>query len=242
MFRLVKFLKNILIVFPLTFIVYPFSRLFLFLFYFNKLIIWIYRNKKGLIYSDFFSIKRDYQKRYKLYQSVAEHFELKNECINYLEFGVATGASFRWWLETNKNPGSVFSGFDTFTGLPEDWGGFYVKGDMRSAQPVLEDKRGEFIKGLFQETLPGFINSKRERLLSGNRNIIHMDADLYSATLFALSQLYPFIKKGDIILFDEFNVPLHEFKAFTEFTGSFYIKLKPVAAVNNFYQTAFIVE
>jgi ASC-1-like (ASCH) protein len=69
-----------------------------------------------------------------------------------------------------------------------------------------------------------------------------MDADLYSATIFTLSQLYPYIKKGDIILFDEFNVPLHEFKAYKEFIEAFYIKLKPVAAVNNFYQTAFVVE
>jgi hypothetical protein len=69
-----------------------------------------------------------------------------------------------------------------------------------------------------------------------------MDADLYSATLFALSQLYPFLRKGDIILFDEFNVPMHEFKAYKEFTASFYVKLKPVAAVNNFYQAAFVVE
>lgn len=242
MFRLVKFLKNILIVFPVTFIVYPFSRLFLFLYYFNKLVIWIHRNKKGLIYSDFFSIKRDYQKRYKLYQRVAEHFDLKNENVTYLEFGVASGSSFRWWLETNKNPGSLFFGFDTFTGLPEDWGGFYVKGDMSASVPVLEDGRGRFVKGLFQDTLPGFIGENRQRLQAPGRSIIHMDADLYTATLFALSQLYPFIKKGDIILFDEFNVPLHEFKAFTEFTASFYIKLKPVAAVNNFYQTAFIVE
>ena len=69
-----------------------------------------------------------------------------------------------------------------------------------------------------------------------------MDADLYSATIFSLSQLYPFLKKGDIILFDEFNVAMHEFKAYLEFTSNFYIRLKPIAAVNNFYQTAFVVD
>ena len=31
-----------------------------------------------------------------------------------------------------------------------------------------------------------------------------MDADLYSATLFTLTSFAPFLKKGDIILFDEF--------------------------------------
>jgi hypothetical protein len=34
---------------------------------------------------------------------------------------------------------------------------------------------------------------------------------------------------------------MHEFKASEEFTESFYVKLKLVAAANNFYQTAFIV-
>ncbi len=72
--------------------------------------------------------------------------------------------------------------------------------------------------------------------------MIHMDADLFSSTIFVLSQLYPFLMKGDIIFFDEFNVANHEFLAFKIFTESFYVKLRPVGAVNNFYQTAFVVE
>ena len=118
----------------------------------------------------------------------------------------------------------------------------YNKGDMASAVPALSDNRGHFLKGLFQDTLTVFLAEKGEMVKKASRRVIHMDADLYSATAFALSQLYPFLKKGDLILFDEFNVPLHEFKAFLEFTENFYIKLAPVAAVNNFYQTAFIVE
>ena len=53
---------------------------------------------------------------------------------------------------------------------------------------------------------------------------------------------YPYLKKGDIIFFDEFNVANHEFLAFKIFTESFYVKLRPIGAVNNFYQTAFVVE
>jgi hypothetical protein len=37
------------------------------------------------------------------------------------------------------------------------------------------------------------------------------DADLFSATLFSLSQLYRYLNDGDILLFDEFAVPKHEF-------------------------------
>ena len=69
-----------------------------------------------------------------------------------------------------------------------------------------------------------------------------MDADLFSSTIFVLSQLYPFLNKGDIILFDEFNVANHEFFAYKIFTESFYVKMKLVGAQNNFYQTAFVVD
>jgi hypothetical protein len=65
-----------------------------------------------------------------------------------------------------------------------------------------------------------------------------MDADIYSATLYVLTSLAPFLKKGDIIFFDEFNVPLHEFKAFSEWVSSFYINYEVLGAVNNFYQVA----
>lgn len=203
---------------------------------------WIYANKKQFLYSDFFSPIRNYEKRYRLYDFVMNHFKMHTTQIIYLEFGVASGASFKWWLHNNKHEHSLFFGFDTFEGLPEDWGGFYSKGDMSSDVPKMEDKRGTFLKGLFQNTLCPFLNSNRNILLADSTRIIHMDADLYSATAFTLSQLYPFLKKGDIILFDEFNVAVHEFKAYKEFVDNFYIKLKPLGAVNNFYQTAFMVE
>jgi hypothetical protein len=65
-----------------------------------------------------------------------------------------------------------------------------------------------------------------------------MDADLYTSTLFVLTTVSPYLRKGDIILFDEFNVPMHEFKAFSEWVKSYYINYQVIAAVNNFYQIA----
>jgi hypothetical protein len=88
--------------------------------------------------------------------------------------------------------------------------------------------------------LPQFIEANKLDMYQPK--IIHLDADLYTATLFVLTQLYPYLQKGDLIFFDEFSVATHEFKAFEEFAKAFYVKLKPVAAVNNFYQTAFVVE
>ena len=68
-----------------------------------------------------------------------------------------------------------------------------------------------------------------------------LDADLYSATLYVLTSIAPFLKKDDIILFDEFAVPTHEFKAYYEFVQSFYIKMDLIAAANNYYFSAFKV-
>jgi hypothetical protein len=65
-----------------------------------------------------------------------------------------------------------------------------------------------------------------------------MDADLYTSTLFVLTSISPILNKGDIIIFDEFNVPMHEFKAFSEWIKAYYIQYEVIAAVNNYYQIA----
>jgi hypothetical protein len=98
----------------------------------------------------------------------------------------------------------------------------------------MQDERCHFYQGLFQQTFPAFLKSYS----SDNRKVIHMDADLYTSTLFVLTTLSPYLRKGDIILFDEFNVPMHEFKAFSEWVKSYYINYQVIAAVNNFYQIA----
>lgn len=194
---------------------------------------WINDHKKN-VYTDFYSRKFDYLKRNELYKYLLEK-EIGDQPFDYLEFGVATGISFRWWAGNNDNKDSRFFGFDTFTGLPEDWGSFR-KGDMNNKNeiPVIDDMRCTFYQGLFQQTLPGFLKTYSP----GERKIIHMDADLYSSTLFVLTSISPFLSEGDIVIFDEFNVPMHEFKAFSEWVSSYYIKYEVIGAVNNFYQVA----
>ncbi len=159
--------------------------------------------------------------------------EIKNTEICYLEFGVYNGASIKWWIENNTNPGSVFFGFDTFEGLPEKWG-TYTKGDFKSDTPDITDSRLKFIKGLFQHTL----HSSLKDINLDRRLLIHLDADLFSSTLFVLTSLAPFLKKGDIILFDEFNVPNDEFSALEIFCRSYYISYELLSATKNFFQTS----
>jgi len=185
--------------------------------------------------SDFYNKKFDYKKRFDLYHELITKENL-DQNIDYLEFGVSKGVSLKWWLEEINNKQSRFFGFDTFEGLPEDWG-IFKKGDMspdRLPSEILNDERCKLYKGLFQDTLFDFLKSYKRQ----GRLVIHMDADIYSATLFVLSTLTPFLKRDDIILFDEFNVPMHEFKAFSEWAKSFYIDYEVLFAINNFYQIA----
>lgn len=241
--RLIKFIKDFLLFTGLLRIFSPLNNIFQFVRNFNQLKHWISRvDKKGLLINDYYSPKRDYKKRFKLYETVSAHFNLAQKELIYLEFGVASGQSFFWWLKQNQNASSRFWGFDTFEGLPEDWGG-YKKGEMSHGLNELkhQDSRAEFVKGIFQDTLPGFLQERGSQI-AGKSKLIHLDADLFSSTIFSLSQLYPFLAKGDIILFDEFNVANHEFLAYKIFTESFYVKLKLIGAQNNYYQCAFIVE
>jgi O-methyltransferase len=209
----------------------PFSGIFLNLAYLSKLSKWANKTEMPA-FNDFYSKNHNYQNRYMLYKHVIESENLSKIC--YLEFGVSHGHSFTWWLENNQNKNSQFYGFDTFTGLPEDWG-FFKKGDMNAKVPNVEDQRGEFVPGLFQDTLPTFLQDFK----CDSRKVIHLDADLYSSTLYVLTMLANFLRKDDIIIFDEFNIPMHEFKAFTEFTQAYYLKTTVIGAVNNYYQVAF---
>ena len=182
-------------------------------------------------YNDFYQETWDYERRYKLYDAISKSEVLSEVPLDYFEFGVAGGTSFKWWLEQNKNENSRFFGFDTFEGLPEKWGNF-EKGSMAHAMDSLNinDPRASFHKGLFQDSLVPFL----EEYNGKNRKLIHLDADLFSSTIFVLSQFFRFLKPGDILLFDEFAVPQHEFLAFKIFTESFYVKYEVIGAANNY--------
>jgi O-methyltransferase len=208
------------------------SKIYIFLGHLAQLSRFVQKHK-NIPFTDFYTSKFNYPKREKLFRHVIETEKL--EAIDYLEFGVSTGQSFRWWSTEIKDPASRFYGFDTFTGLPESWGPF-KSGDFSNGNepPRINDERCKFYQGLFQQTLIPFLAGYE----TGRRKVIHMDADLYSATLYVLTLMTPYLKKGDIIFFDEFNVPMHEYKAFTEWTNSFYIQYEVLGSVNNFYHTA----
>jgi O-methyltransferase len=204
--------------------------------YLTRFSAWASKNRRPAC-NDFPS-RWSYEKRYPFYAAILDMEHLAAVPITYLEFGVATGQSFRWFTNQNKHPDSHFYGFDTFTGLPEDFG-VYKRGmfNTNNQVPQLDDSRGMFFQGLFQQTLPGFLPQLRGQ----SRKVIMMDADLYSATLYVLTSLAPYLSKGDVIFFDEFAVPTHEFKAFDDFRLSYHMDLQLIGAANNYYFSAFKV-
>ena len=117
-------------------------------------------------------------------------------------------------MEHNNNSKSEFIGFDTFWGLPDAWGEF-DKGafSTEGRLPAINDPRCCFVKGSFQETLVNTL----PRIDFRRKTVVHLDADLYTSTLYVLMLLANKFKKDDIIIFDEFGSPLHEFRAFSDF-------------------------
>lgn len=234
-----SFIKDLLLASRVGILLAPLRHLMRFFLNFSLLSSWINKHNRHIAFSDFYHPFRTYEDRVKLHEYVSRQENLDTKPIHYFEFGVAGGYSFRWWVGHCNNPGSAFFGFDTFEGLPEDWH-FFKKGDMAYNVPTLEDPRARFVKGIFQDSLPPFLEEYRDthRATQVTR-VLHMDADLYSSTLFALTAMAPYLRGGDIILFDEFNVPNHEFAAWNEFVKCYYIKYEVLGAVNNFYQTCF---
>jgi len=227
----IRKIKALFLKFNLHILFNPFFSFFINLAYLSRLSKW--RKENGpLPYDDFYNSKVHYEERFKLHQHLFDKEKLDQEIV-FLEFGVADGISFKWWVSKNNNPNSRFIGFDTFTGLPEDFGVMKKPDyDTKGFFPDVNDSRCEFVPGLFQDSLEKVI----DKIDFSKRLVLHMDADLYSSTLFVLTRLYNKFKKGDIIIFDEFGVPTHEFRAFMDFTSSYYLKFEYLGAINNYLQ------
>lgn len=230
---LIRKVKALFSRFKLHVFIKPFEGFMLNLVYLSRLSRWISHTPK-VKFNDFYNKKVNYEKRFQLHEFVINE-EIQDRPIDYIEFGVASGIAFKWWVEKNKNPESKFYGFDVFTGLPEDFGVMKKHHyDTEGLTPSIKDSRVTFVKGLFQDSLPGFLSDYK----SDRRKVIHMDADLYSSTLYVLTRLLPYLKKDDIIIFDEFGVPTHEFRAFSDTVSSYNLNFELLGAINNFLQIA----
>jgi hypothetical protein len=167
-----------------------------------------------------------------LYENVIASQNLNSTPIDFWEFGVFKGESLFWWLDHLSNPNSRFVGFDTFTGLPERWRATEPKGafNVYGRIPETSDTRCSFQAGLFQDTLLPFIS----RHDFSRRLVIHLDADLFSSTLYVLTSLAPHFKPGDILFFDNFICSLDEFRAFEDWVNSFRVNYLVLGEVDEY--------
>lgn len=139
----------------------------------------------------------------------------KDKPVLYLEFGVHEGYSIRHFAAGFTHPDTRLVGFDSFEGLPETWGrkeaGHFSTG---GAFPAIDDARVAFVKGWFHATLPGYVAPA----IPDAPILAHLDADLYSSTLFVLAQLWARYDSFYAV-FDEFAG--HETRALYNFAQAF---------------------
>lgn len=165
-----------------------------------------------------------FKSRSELFAHVAEN-EFPESPVDFMEFGVAAGRSIRLWMDLKPETESRFFGFDSFHGLPEDWspehrvGSFSTGGEI----PRTSDSRVQFIVGDFQATLPSFLLRYRPR----HPLVVHLDADLYTSTLYCLAKLDMLLASDSIVLFDEFGTA-QEFRAFRDYSTSHRRKFRVV--------------
>ncbi|WP_299417656.1 methyltransferase domain-containing protein [uncultured Sulfitobacter sp.] len=119
-----------------------------------------------------------------------------------LEFGVFAGYSIR--ALAFAHPKRKFTGFDSFTGLPEDWvrsaGDVYEAGHFAlDALPVVP-ANVTLIKGFFDDTLGPWLEAN-----AGPVGFVHIDCDLYGGARHALDLLTPRLVDGAVIVFDELS-------------------------------------
>lgn len=174
--------------------------------------------------------QRQLDSREALYALVND--QLGGAPVDYLEFGVWKGDSILEWARLNPHPDSRFVGFDSFEGLPENWstvtnampkGMFSTDG----ALPQTDDPRISFVKGWFNQTLPGFMAEWTPR----SRLVVHIDADLYSSTLYCLTMLDRWLSPPALLMFDEFFCSSHEFQAYYDWARAYGREHRVVGAV-----------
>jgi hypothetical protein len=152
-----------------------------------------------------FRIKANYptanlfHSREKLWRSFDHHLG-NNEWVGF-EFGVASGDSTRIFLRMPyfKNCAG-WNGFDTFFGLPKEWGDL-PKGafSTNGIPPQIKNELIQWHVGRIESTC-----KEISKLKNLDKNfLILFDFDLYSATKAAWDVIANYLKPGDIIYFDE---------------------------------------
>lgn len=153
----------------------------------------------------------------------------------YLELGVYTGNTLMG-IRHNLPKEITLYGFDTFTGLPEDWvnddDGSIIMFKGTFDLPYNPDNPigCKLIKGDVRDTLQPFLLENTAPI-----SLIHFDMDIYSSTKFAIDATYHRYQEGTVLIFDDIHkLPgweHHSFKALLESLDYIPYDVKPVATV-----------
>jgi len=148
------------------------------------------------------------------------HLALDNTCDTMegglvLEFGVYHGKTIR--MIASYLPNTLVHGFDTFSGIPEDWHSLTPKNSYSTHDKIPQAPENvQYHVGLFSDSLPGFLNDHPDKPI----RFMNIDCDLYSSTKDIFDAVHGRVHPGTIIIFDEYIMNPHwkedEYKAFQE--------------------------
>jgi len=151
-------------------------------------------------------------------------------CI--LEFGVYNGKTLNFLAA--RRPQAQLHGFDSFAGFPDD-GRVDWHQDMAVADLPEMVGNIQLHIGYFAQTLPGFAATHHKEL--GNIGLVHIDCDLYSSTKTVFDAIGPYLRPGQVIVFDELmnyrEFAQNEFLAFYEFLQQHQLDFEWAATIGN---------
>jgi hypothetical protein len=145
-----------------------------------------------------------------------------------MEFGVFQGVTLRH-LAKSISPGRRVTGFDTFEGLPDDWGDLLAKGTFATSMPSLEGLVNVALEvGRIEDTLPKYLSQHRPMI-----SLVHSDCPYYEINVFILEHVLPCMPPGSVVVFDEYygypSYEMYEFRAWSEIRRRLNLKTSPIA-------------
>jgi Methyltransferase domain len=169
-----------------------------------------------------------------------EASRLTNACAeNFDELLLDLGVWIGWSTRLISDAcGRMVYGFDTFSGLVEDWqleDHLVKRGTFSLSEPFAQrfiqntgvnfhgglpsalGRKVQFIRGSTYDTLAPFLASRPTATI----RLFHMDLDTYESCLHALETCKNRFIRGSILVFDEFFVTNGEIKAFYEFQSRY---------------------
>jgi hypothetical protein len=182
-------------------------------------------------------------------------FNFPDEDSTVLEFGVCDGASYIAMAEhiILHNPTITLYGFDSWQGLPDETEGVWKpkrhnpgmfsasKNDVLNQlweRGADNDPRFKLIDGFFENSLTKELQSKIKNLI-----FVNIDVDLHKSTVELLEFIYPLLRKGVILYFDDWKDPQdsHDGKWGEHLAWEEYIQKYPnikyeTIKINNFNQ------